>query len=98
MMYLTGAVQPIAKLALPIPLAGDNIVAPAHVNPPSEWNRNMDKKDSAQIDRRTVLKAAGAAGLMLATGAYGAQALRHRRRRFARAHVHRRHHGQIPRR
>ena len=39
----------------------------------------MDQKDSARIDRRTVLKAAGAAGLMLATGAYGATA----RKRYA---------------
>jgi predicted dehydrogenase len=32
----------------------------------------MNEKDSGPIDRRTVLKVAGAAGLMLATGAYAA--------------------------
>jgi predicted dehydrogenase len=39
----------------------------------------MNEKESGGIDRRTVLKAAGAAGLMLATGAYGATS----RKRYA---------------
>jgi predicted dehydrogenase len=39
----------------------------------------MNDKKLGPVDRRAVLKAAGAAGLMLATGAYGAEA----RRRYA---------------
>ena len=59
----------------------------------------MTDKEVGPIDRRTVLKAAGAAGVVLAASAFAATP----RKRYvivgvgSRAHVHRRHHRQISR-
>ena len=51
--------------------------APARGNSTSKEKRTMNGKKSGPINLRTILKTAGATGLMLATGMYAITARKH---------------------